>query len=335
MKVGIIGCGKQAPKHISGLKSAGISEIVVADIQLDAATRLARSDSGLTAATDIDAIFADPEIKAISICTPTPSHAPLIRKAIKAGKHYMCEKPLCENIDEAHELARMTQEKGLVGMVGYVYRFVPSFDVAHQILGDARTTGISPILGRVTNAFLRIGGRGSHAAWKHDRASGGGAINEMMVHMVDLSNWFFGNPSEAQLMQSKQRWPTRVINGKEIAVDAEDMTLAQLSYPSGIEVLIQADFITPAFTQYLEIQGENGSLFGSIQSDMPSFVFCVDPRGSYYAGRTELPSQQVNLFEAQMGEFVNAIRNNTTPRRGDIADTLNVMETVERLRAQL
>lgn len=316
MKIGLIGCGKQAPKHISGLTAADVSEIVVADVDRERADALAANytDGNVIACDGADALLADPDVAAVSICTPTPSHAPLIRKAIAAGKHYLCEKPLCETAEEADDLARLTREAGLVGMVGYIYRYAPAFEKAKEILGDVDTTGVSPVLGRVTNAFFRIGGRGSHMAWKHQKATGGGAINEMLVHMIDLAQWFFGPAEDFNLDAVRHYWKTREIGGQTVETDAEDWVLASMRSRAGVDMLLQADFITPAFTQYVEIQGENGSFMGSIQNDFPCFVFCVKEAGGYKAGKTALDIKPTNMFEAQMGEFVEAVRGRTKNR---------------------
>lgn len=316
MKIGVIGCGKQAPKHISGLTAAGVSEIIVTDVEREQAYALAANypNGTVTACDSVDALLANRDLAAVSICTPTPSHAPLIRKAVAAGKHYLCEKPLCETAEEADDLARITREAGLVGMVGYIYRYAPAFEKAKEILGDVDTTGVSPVLGRVTNAFFRIGGRGSHMAWKHQKATGGGAINEMLVHMIDLAQWFFGPAEDFSMDSVRHYWKTREIGGKTVETDAEDWVLASMRSRAGVDMLLQADFITPAFTQYVEIQGENGSFMGSIQNDFPCFVFCVKEAGGYKAGKTVLDIKPTNIFEAQMNEFVKAAAGQASGR---------------------
>ncbi len=327
LKIGIIGCGKQAPKHISGLKAAGIEEIVVADIDHQRAEDLAAeyNDDSVTAAGSVQEVMDNPAIKGVSICTPTPFHVDLIRQSLDAGKHYLCEKPFCETLEEAEELATLTGKSGLVGMVGYIYRFAPAFELAKDILGDADKTGISPVLGRITNAYFRIGGRGSHMAWKHQKSSGGGAINEMMVHMLDLANWFFGPSERINMDKIRHYWKTREINGETIEADAEDWVLASMRSSSGIDITFQSDFITPAFTQFVEIQGENGSFMGSIQSDFPNFVFCSKPAGGYNAGKTKLDIPQTNMFEAQMHEFVTAAAHGRQPQRCGIDGSLAIM----------
>jgi myo-inositol 2-dehydrogenase/D-chiro-inositol 1-dehydrogenase len=331
LKIGIIGCGKQAPKHISGLAKLPGVELVLADSRPEAAERLGR-ESKLPWVRDVQAIFADPDISAVDICTPTSSHLSLIQNALVSGKHFFCEKPLCEREEEEVRLIdRLLAEHRLVGMIGYVYRFAPVFELGQRLFKDVPRTGESLELGRVVTAFFRIGGRGSHQAWKHLKAHGGGAINEMLVHMLDLALWYFGPASEASVLTKGLLRPKRVINGMEETVDAEDYVIARLQMKSGVEVICQADLLTPAFTQFVEVQGENGTFMGSIQPDMPSFLHLDKGVAGYQAGKTTLNFGPRNLFEAQMAEFVQAVRAQTPPERCTIQDSLELMKTMEKL----
>ena len=96
------------------------------------------------------------------------------------------------------------------------------------------------MIGKISMVLMRIGGRGSAALWKHRRAEGGGAINEMMVHMLDLAVWYFGPIERAELMMENIFRPQRVISGKMENVDAEDFVLARFCTRTGIPVLISS-----------------------------------------------------------------------------------------------
>ncbi len=330
-RIAIIGCGKQAPKHVSGLRKCGGVEIVLVDKDPALAQALAEKEK-LPWLPSVEAVFEDPGIGAVDICTPTPFHAPLIREAMVAGKDFFCEKPLCETAAEARELRDQAEAAGRIGMVGYIYRYAPIFERARDILGEARLSGESPVLGRLTACTLRIGGRGSAAVWKHRKDQGGGAMSEMLVHMLDLAVWYFGRVVEAEMLVEDLLRPQRMINGRMEAADAEDFVVARLKTEAGVTVLIQADLITPSFTQLLEVQGDNGSLMGSIQADMPQFVFTIKESGGYKAGRTELGVGQVNMFEAQMAAFVEAVKTRTAPDRCTLTDSVRVLDALEMLR---
>jgi predicted dehydrogenase len=199
------------------------------------------------------------------------------------------------------------------------------------MLGPENQEADSEVLGRVSNAFLRIGGRGSHMIWKHKRETGGGAINEMLVHMLDLSHWFFGPIAKIEDLVTTTKWASREIEGQTVDVDTEDYVLLRATTKSGVEVLVQADMITPAFTQYAEIQGENGSFFGSIQGDMPDFVFCTKPAGAYLGGKNALQPGNSNLFQGQMTNFLDAIEGKAAPRCS-VQDALKTMELTAEIR---
>lgn len=331
IKIGLIGCGKQAPKHISGLRKVPGVELVLTDINSAVAQDLGQK-TGIPWVPEIDGLFRDKDISAVDICTPTPSHIELISRAIESGKDFFCEKPLCEHAQDAQKLPQFLHSNGRIGMIGYVYRFSPVFELGRELMEEVAQGGESPVLGKVVTAFFRLGGRGSHQVWKHRKSEGGGAINEMLVHMLDLAHWYFGPVQEAETLVCELLRPRRVIQGREEEVDAEDYVLVRLRMKSGAEVLCQADLVTPTFTQFVEIQGENGTFMGSIQPDMPSFIFCNRDAAGYAAGKTVLNFGPRNLFEAQMAEFVRLVRTRKEPSRSTIHDSLVLLETLELLR---
>ena len=329
-QVAVIGCGKQAPKHISGLRSIPGLRIVLADACPQFARALAEKE-GLPWVERVAEVLSDPKIDAVDICTPTPTHLELVRAAIRNGKDFFCEKPLCESAEDARRvLADMRQWKR-IGMIGYVYRFAPVFEMARQIFDEVPRTGISSVLGPIRIANFRIGGRGSHQLWKHLRSTGGGAANEMLVHMLDLALWYFGPVRSVQLLRKELLRPRREIQGKLEEVDAEDYILAEMQMKCGVRVMCQADLLTPAFTQFVEVQGDNGTFMGSIDPAMPSFVFCNREAGGWKRGRTDLQFGPVNLFEAQLSAFIRAIGTRIAPDRSSVEDSVQLLEAMEML----
>ncbi len=330
IKIAIIGCGKQAPKHISGLRKVPGVDLLITDIDHETSRNMADKE-GVQWAPGVEAILNDQAVRGVDICTPTHTHIELIRKALECGKDFFCEKPLCEDIAEARAIQKLLAGTGRIGMVGYVYRFAPAFELGQKLFEDVPMSGESMVLGRVISASFRLGGRGGHQVWKHQKKSGGGAINEMLVHMVDLAIWYFGPVKSAQLVASELLRPKRHINGEEVALDAEDFAVVRLKMASGVDVWCQADLITPAFTQFLEVQGEYGTFMASIQKEMPSFIFCTRDVLGYPAGRTTMDFGYHNLFEAQMAEFARSIRFRIQPRRCTIEDSVLLLEALGKI----
>ncbi len=331
LRIAVIGCGKQAPKHISGFKKLPQLEIVLADIEPDRAEELAAKE-GVKRVERIEDIFADPSIRAVDICTPTPAHYDLALCAIAAGKDFFCEKPLCESAAQARAIAERLRARDTIGMVGFIYRFASVFEYAHNLFKDTAVSGESPDLGRVRGALFRLGGRGSHQVWKHRRENGGGAISEMLVHMLDLALWYFGPVEQVFNVTQELLRPRRYFQDQLVEVDAEDYIVINYMTKSNVMVTCQADLITPAFSQYAEVQGENGTFMGSIQPYMPSFLYLDKPTAGHPGGRTNLEIPAGNLFENQMAEFVHLVRTRQKPWRCTVEESVRLLELMEEIR---
>jgi predicted dehydrogenase len=333
MKIGIVGCGKQSEKHISGLIENGINDIVICDLDVDAATKLAEKFPNVTGVcADFDELISK-GVSAIIIATPTSSHFTLVKASIENNIPFLVEKPLTATSKEAFELAELSEKANIPGMVGFIYRQAPVFQRCKSILEGAEGEGSkSNTLGKITSAYLRIGGRGSHQVWKHKKASNGGAISEMLVHMADMAVWYFGDFQDAEILRNELRQPERMIQGSMQSCDAEDYVLAEFQSQSGLKILIQADMISPAFTQYIEIQGENGTLEASIQSNRPNYLHLIAERNGYAANRTDLSEPGSNLYISQGRDIINMIKTGKLPANAtSLRQAASAMETIESL----
>lgn len=324
IEIGLIGCGKQAPKHIEGLLSAD-HPVNVTVYDLDTGlTRPLIEKYGVKAVDRIESIVDAPGLDAVVIATPTRVHFDLSQRALRSGKHVFCEKPLCSTREEAVALHDIERETGNFLQVGYVYRHVPAFRHIRSILSSEE-----PAIGRPVYALFRVGGRGSASVWKHQKANGGGAVNEMMVHMLDLAHWFFGRLEGLRFHEQALLRPTRTVRGEEICADAEDFVLASCRGSGGVHVVIQADLVTPSFQQFAEVHGENGSMAGSIQADRPSYIHLSSAAGDFPAGRRDFDLESVNVFRAQMRDFVNNVRRGRAEGCATADDTLQLFDLLE------
>jgi predicted dehydrogenase len=73
--------------------------------------------------SDAAELVASAEVDVVHVCTPNDTHAPLVRLALAAGKHVVCEKPLATDPADSAELAQLAAEAGVVAAVPFVYRF--------------------------------------------------------------------------------------------------------------------------------------------------------------------------------------------------------------------
>ena len=142
---------------------------------------------------------------------------------------------------------------------------------------------------------------------------------------------FFGEPAQVRLLQRALLRPQREFQGQWQTVDADDYIAAELRFASGILVVCQADLLTPSFTQFVELQGDCGSFMGSIMPEFPGFLFTSAVANDWKTGHNSLRFPATNLFEAQMAEFVRAVRARTQPDRCTVEDAVRIMEIMERL----
>ena len=88
----------------------------------------ARREYDIPAAyTDDALLYLGEALDLVSICTPDRLHAEQALRALRAGVHVLCEKPIAVRVEEAYALVRAVRETGLLYMAGHNYRFVPQF----------------------------------------------------------------------------------------------------------------------------------------------------------------------------------------------------------------
>jgi len=325
MNIGIIGCGKQAPKHISGLlENANVGTIFVADLYPEAAQALAAQYETGVEVIKLEAVFDRSKVDGIIITTPTYAHFPLCKNAIKNGLPFLVEKPLVSSLAEACDILEMSKAQSVPGMVGYICRLSPIFCQIKSLLSDTHDN----VLGRPKHAIFRIAGRGSHQPWKHLQCKNGGVINEMMVHMIDLATWYFGGVKTAKLLEVDCVQDMREIGGETVICDTADWSVASLTMVDGTQVLIQSDMTSPVFRQFAEINCENGIIEGSIQNTFGNALTLFEARGGYEKGHQPLNFEPKNLYVEQSKHFIDMVRS------GDAPDKYSLTEAVEVMRVQ-
>ncbi|HEU0155745.1 MAG TPA: Gfo/Idh/MocA family oxidoreductase [Stellaceae bacterium] len=330
MRIGLIGCGGLAIEHVSSLRGCPDIEIVLADIGQNLARAFGEKE-GLDWAESPVEMFADPTIAAVDLCVPIAARAPLIRRALAAEKDFICEDALCETAAEARELRDLAESNGRIAMTGCRHRHAPAFQKARSALADARETGISPAIGKLTIAMMRIGGRPSAEALQHCRGADRGGLIEMLAHLLDLAVWYFGPIEHAKLMLREALRPRRMLDGDLASRDAQDFAIVRCRTRTGLPIVMQADLLAPCFSQMVEVQGDNGAIMVSAQADMPQFVFAVSGANGYRAGRTDLSRGRGDFCSAQMAAFVAAARDRRPDQQNGLADSVHVAEAIEML----
>lgn len=148
---------------------------------------------------DYDSFLSDDGLDAVSICVPDPLHFEYASKAVEAGKHVMCEKPLATNIEDAKKLVALARGKETTFAVGHVYRFVPQFTMVKNMLASGRFGQLFHIDCDYQQDMRRLY---QVTPWRRDDKSwnswvAGGA------HVVDLIRFVGGDVDEIMMYANK------------------------------------------------------------------------------------------------------------------------------------
>lgn len=125
LNVGVLGCGPiaQAGHFESCTKASNARLYAICDVADDLRERMAATHAPDKSFADYDAMLADPDLDAVIIATSDAFHVPASIRALEAGKHVLCEKPLAMGLEESEDLARTVRETGKTFQIGHMKRY--------------------------------------------------------------------------------------------------------------------------------------------------------------------------------------------------------------------
>ena len=182
IRMAVIGAGRIGQIHASNAaRNPGVMLAGIADAIPEAAQKLA-SDLAAPVVT-VEGIFADPTIDAVLIGSSTDTHADLIQRSAKAGKHIFCEKPVDLDLKRARECEEIVKASGKTCLIGFQRRFDPTFAAlkarieAGEIGQLEALSVISRDPGAPPVAYLQ---------------RSGGIFKDMLIHDFDIFRWILG-----------------------------------------------------------------------------------------------------------------------------------------------
>ena len=146
--------------------------------------------SGIATYADIDALLADPQIDLVDITLPTSLHADVAIRALQAGKHVLCEKPMALRLTDCRRMVAAAKKANRLLMIAHVLPFFPEYDWALKTIRGGN-------YGRVRGgAFRRVI---ANPAWLKNFWSPehiGGPMIDLHVHDAHFIRLVFGLPAE-------------------------------------------------------------------------------------------------------------------------------------------
>ena len=247
-----------------------------------------------------DALIADPAVDAVYIPLPNHMHRPWTLKALSAGKHVLCEKPLACDAHEALEMADKAAESNVLLMEAFMYRFHPRSRrikkmVAEGVIGN-------PCL--VRSAFCYhmnddIFKSGENARLKSDM--GGGALLDVGCYSVSVARWFIA--AEPTTVQAQAVYHP---NGVDVHL------VGTLRFAEGQLAVLEASFVS-ALQQTYTVVGSDGAF------ELPHNAFIPWKKNVVYIQRAkdeEVGNKHIvrgaDQYQLMVEHFADAVLKRTT-----------------------
>ncbi|SFA81725.1 MULTISPECIES: Gfo/Idh/MocA family protein [unclassified Bacillus (in: firmicutes)] len=309
IKVGIIGCGSIAKhRHLPEYAMNNHVEIIaVCDIVQERATEFAKLYDA-KAYSHYEELLGNPEIDAVSVCTPNYLHAPVSIAALNAGKHVLCEKPMATSQDEAKSMIVAAKNSGKKLMIAHNQRFVPSHQKARKLIENGE-------VGKIYS-FRTAFGHGGPEGWSADGKESWffkkseafiGAMGDLGVHKTDLLRFLLGE----EIVEIGAFVET---SAKEKA-DVDDTAVCVLKTESGIIGTLAASW------SYVSKEDNSTIIYGEkailrLEDDPVNSLIVQYKNGE--VAKFELGGIQTNNSGGQknsqvISHFVNSIIHDTEP----------------------
>jgi predicted dehydrogenase len=311
LSLGLIGCGNIARSaHLPAISELAneVTLVAVADTNAEAGREAARPWDA-AAYTDYRAVLERKDIDAVVVATPEFMHAEQVIAAAEAGKHILCEKPMCRSLAEADAMLDACRRSGVLLLIGHSRRFTRRYIEVKEALdtgaiGEVRLVRENERRNAVHIAQMgQTGIRWTPRHWTGNPDLGMGIALSHGIHEVDLLRWFIA----AQPVSAYAEHAVSI----EGNVGVPDFMSFVIRFANGAigcgEISYHPPASYPAFHQ-LELFGTGGTIRAR-DHDLIG-VTEYDAVGAHFPGAHELLLHTRSTYVRQLAEFVAAIREN-------------------------
>jgi UDP-N-acetylglucosamine 3-dehydrogenase len=281
----------------------------IVDPSLDASDIALRF--GVPRYSDIPALLARADVRAVSIAVPTPGHFEIARMAITAGLHVLIEKPIASTLVEARALAQLAQDNDVLLTVGHVERFNPVIRALRQHIAQGGLGVISSLVAR------RVGGLPA-------RMPNTDVVVDLAVHDLDVFQALMKDPVRLLAAHASRTFHPTQNDSAEL--------LVEVGPASGF---VQVNWITPVKNRTLVVTGSGGVAEVNYVTQelvvhetpqlrsMDSFEEFVTAFGS--PNRRELAVTRVEPLKAELLAFLTAVST------GDVGELVTAADATSAL----
>lgn len=327
VKIGIIGAGYWGSNLVRAFNDTeGALVAAVADKKQGRLEFVRKRYPHIQTMPDMESLLSDPNIDAVVVATPVPTHYEVGRRVLESGKHAMIEKPMTYSYEEACKLHEMAESLGKVLTVGHVYQFSP----AVEWLATRISSGNLGRLFHIDSIRINLGPPMSEVDVTWDLAPHDLSI---LIYLM----WQSGLSTEVKSL--------RVMAGSFVKKDMADLTHIFIEFEGGMTAHVHVSWVTSNKVRLMQISAEHGTVvFDDMQPAEKIKVFSqgVDTRiGADESGSAELTYRPGDIFiptlprheplAAECRHFVDCIETGKTPVNGGKigVEVVRLLETIK------
>jgi myo-inositol 2-dehydrogenase/D-chiro-inositol 1-dehydrogenase len=243
--IGVVGAGRIGKLHADNLLAMPSVRLKsIADPYLDPDEWSSR---GVVPTLEPADIFNDPEVEAVLICSPTPTHAEFTEIAAMAGKHIFCEKPIALDPDRIRTTLEVVETAGVKLQVGFNRRFDPTFARVRKAVVDGEIGDVH---------LVKVVARDPSPPPPEYVADSGGMFLDMTIHDFDMVRFLSG--SEVEEVQAFGAVLVDPAIGEAGDVDTAVVTLKLAN--GALAVIENSRKAVFGYDQRLEVFGSKGGV---------------------------------------------------------------------------
>jgi predicted dehydrogenase len=312
VNVGIVGSRFQAD-CIAGAVQANpdVAELVaVASPTPGNAAAFAKRHGVPQAYRDYRELLRDPDVELVSITAPNRLHAQIAIDAARAGKHVVCEKPLCITLEEADAMIEACAKAGVLLLYAEELFFAPKYVKAKRMADEGA-------FGRIHLVKQGEKHSGPHSDWFWDVAqSGGGAVMDLGCHGIAFCWWFLG---KQPITSVYSQMSTQVHQQR---TKGEDEAITILEFADGAVGVVESSWNRPGgMDDSIEVFGDKGQTYADMLmgNALPTysevgFGYAVEKAASTKGWTYPVFEEHWNYgFPQEIRHFARCVRGQETP----------------------
>jgi predicted dehydrogenase len=321
IRVGVVGLGYWGPNLARNFAAiAGCELAWLCDESIVARDKLAPSFSGARATGELEDLLNDPELDAIILATPVPTHAALAIRVAEAGKHCFVEKPLATTAADGEAAVAAAERAGRILMVGHLLEYHPAVDRLKDLIDEGQLGGLYYVYSN--------------------------RLNLGKLRAEENALWSLGAHDVSVILRLIGEEPVECSAHGESYVRApvQDVVFCFLRFPSGIVAHLHLSWLDPHKERRLTVVGarrmatfDDMLLDGKLTVYDKGFDEDAHTWGEYITRSGESFSPQITNAEPlriECEHFIECIRSGSTPR-SDGHSGLRVVRVLERLQHSL